>query len=531
MAGQSGFLETKSIHFQLSMQILYDNMLERYPQMLFFSKADFTCLDDLRLYHRELETNFSHVYLAESRDPDAQKALARGCQTSGASRIQHWIFVGPADVLEIPENCAAIVIENATLPSVVELVQDIFRKYRKWDYFLHLAPESEEPLTEMLKVSVPIFQNPIFIHDTNFYVLAWSHRAPGMLVWDQDPRTGRNIIPLNLINDFKVDVEYLNTLKARTPSLFSAEQRGYPILFMNLWNEGSYEGRICVDELETPIMPGQYPAIAYLSRMILSFMKKGSLFRLSKQNNLPQFFQDYLDGKNMEQAQILNYLYYLNWKRMDRYLCLRLEAKRQDNQMVSSAAALGHIQTQIPEGHALIYKNGFTVIINLSYSHSSIADIIQRLSLLLREGLLEMGVSSEIHDFFLVPQGHLQACAALNLGQNSASMVWCHHFDDYILEYLLKKGSESLPPQLLCSQKLLILKEYDKKNHTDFYNTLKIYLELERNVLQTAKSLFIHRSTLFYRLERIGKIADIDLENARERLILRISFYILEQES
>ena len=69
------------------------------------------------------------------------------------------------------------------------------------------------------------------------------------------------------------------------------------------------------------------------------------------------------------------------------------------------------------------------------------------------------------------------------------------------------------------------------RNNTDFYNTLKIYLELERNVLQTAKALFIHRSTLFYRLERIGKIADIDLENSKERLILRISFYILEQES
>ncbi len=531
MSSQFNFLESKSMHFQLSMQILYDNMLEHYPQMLFFSKTDFTCLDNLRLYYKGLETTSSYVYLADSRDPDARKALFSGCSSQGASRILHWIFVGPSEGLDIPENSAVIVIENASLLAVTERVQDIFTKYHQWDYLLHLASDSEEPLTEMLKVSVPIFQNPIFVHDTNFYVLAWSHRVPNMLVWDQDPRTGWNIIPLSLINDFKVDVEYLNTLKTRTPSLFSAEQRGYPILFMNLWNDGVYEGRICVDELETPIMPGQYPAIAYLSRMILSFIKKGSLFRLSMQNDLPQFFQDYLDGKNLDQARILNYLNYLNWKRMDRYLCLRLEAKRQDIQMVSSAAALGHIQTQIPEGHALIYENGFTVIVNLSYSHSSSSDIIRRLSLLLREGLLEMGVSSEIHDFFQIPQGHLQACAALNLGQNSSSMIWCHHFDDYILEFLLKKSSESLPPELLCSQKLLILKQYDTKNNTDFYNTLKIYLELERNVLQTAKALFIHRSTLFYRLERIGKIADIDLENSKERLILRISFYILEQES
>ncbi|MFR3264734.1 MAG: helix-turn-helix domain-containing protein [Blautia massiliensis (ex Durand et al. 2017)] len=31
---------------------------------------------------------------------------------------------------------------------------------------------------------------------------------------------------------------------------------------------------------------------------------------------------------------------------------------------------------------------------------------------------------------------------------------------------------------------------------------MKIYLKLERNALQTAKALFIHRSSLFYRIEQ-----------------------------
>ena len=140
----------------------------------------------------------------------------------------------------------------------------------------------------------------------------------------------------------------------------------------------------------------------------------------------------------------------------------------------------------------------------------------------MREGLLKMGASSEIHDFMLVPQGYIQASAALDLGRKS--------FNDYLLEYLLKKGREEIPPQLLCSEKLLLLKKYDDKNKTDLYNTVKVYLELERNILQTAKELYIHRSTLFYRLERIRKIAGIDFEDSRERLGLRLSFYILEQK-
>ena len=95
--------------------------------------------------------------------------------------------------------------------------------------------------------------------------------------------------------------------------------------------------------------------------------------------------------------------------------------------------------------------------------------------------------------------------------------------------YLLSQGGEHLSPELLCSNKLLILKQYDEKNKTELYRTLRVYLELERNVLQTAKTLFIHRSTLFYRLERIQKLADVDYEDARERLVLQLSFQILEQ--
>ncbi len=88
-----------------------------------------------------------------------------------------------------------------------------------------------------------------------------------------------------------------------------------------------------------------------------------------------------------------------------------------------------------------------------------------------------------------------------------------------------------MPCELLCSHKLLLLKRYDEKNNTDLYHTLKIFLELERNVLKTSKMLFIHRSTLFYRLERIQKIADVNLDDAKERLTLQISFYIMENNS
>ncbi len=382
----------------------------------------------------------------------------------------------------------------------------------------------------MLLASLDIFGNPMFIHNTDFYILSCPRYVQGMTVWERDSRTGHNMVPLSLIHDFKADTEYLDTLSKKAPDLFSAEQRGYRILYVNLWNGSRYEGRICVDEIQSELQKGNYLALEYLGHFIELAIKHKSLFSLSMGNDMDRFFNEYLDGTIGDNQRILNYLYFLHWKQNDRYLCLRLETEQRDINMLSAAATLGHIETQIPSGHAFLYRHSIAVVVNLSYGHSSASEVISSLAILMREGLLKMGASSEIHDFMLVPQGYIQASAALDLGRKSDSMTWCYRFDDYLLEYLLKKGRQEIPPQLLCSEKLLLLKKYDDKNKTDLYHTVKVYLELERNILQTANELYIHRSTLFYRLDRIRKIAGIDFEDSRERLILRLSFYILEQK-
>lgn len=508
--------------FLLNMQLLNDAFSSIYHHVTLFAETDPARLEAVRLFQKGQALLPSYLYLLRSDELVHLPSCLQGLSLliSGKIVFEH-----------IPTDCSLLVVEDdASLPELFNLAQDTFERYSKWDKELYAAMKTAHPLDAMLEASLKVFHNPIFIHDTNFYILSCPHRAPNMLVWEQDARTGWDIVPLSLIHDFKVDPEYLNTLTITEAGVYSAEQRGYPILYMNLWNNGRYEGRICVDELETPILPGQLLLITHLAGRILSSMQNNSLFHLNMGNDIEQFFRDFLDGVIEDQSIVMKMLQFLNWQKDDHYLCLRLETSRQNIRMLSSAATLGHIETQIPEGHAFMHSNGITVLVNLSYSHTRISDVLSSLAVLLREGLLKMGASSEIYDFMHLPQGCYQARRALELGKRSGSMNWCYRFDDYLLEYLLIQGGEHLSPELLCSNKLLILMQYDRKNKTELYHTLQVYLDLERNVLQTAKALFIHRSTLFYRLERIQKLADIDYENPRERLILQLSFQILAQK-
>ncbi len=522
--------------FKLNMQSLYEELLNYYPDILYFFAEDNLTrayLKSFRLYSPGKKTAPGFVYITASSllkdaspDPVSLYPDSQGHDTN--LEDIGFIICGKMDLSAFPFRCPLLLLEDEdALFSVVTRIQEFFAFYLPWPQKLTNALNTSFPLDEILGASLPVFRNPIFIHDPNFFILSCPHRAPGMLEWERDSRTNWDIVPLSVTHEFKVQAEYLDTLSVTRPAIYSPESWDYPILYMNLWNNNHYEGRICVDELETPIKTADFLAIEYLADFILETMHHRNQLWLNANNNMEQFFLDYLSGKVKDPSGVTRNLYLLGWNRTDSYLCLRLEAEQQDIRMIS-AGTLGHIETQIPYCHALLYENGISVIVNLTYSRLNAQDVVSSLAILLREGLLKMGCSLVFHDFMLLAYGHYQAKMALQLGKRSTSMSWYHVFDDYLLEFLLTKAGEALPPELLCSRKLMALRQYDEENHTELYRTLKIFLELERNVLQTAKTLFVHRSTLFYRLERIRKIAGLDLENPKERLTLLISFQILE---
>lgn len=83
---------------------------------------------------------------------------------------------------------------------------------------------------------------------------------------------------------------------------------------------------------------------------------------------------------------------------------------------------------------------------------------------------------------------------------------------------------------MICHEKLLQLKYKSEESQTQLYQTLRCYLENHQNVTQTARELFIHRSTLLYRLDRIHEIIRSDYSDPDELLYLLLSFRLIDME-
>lgn len=505
--------------FKLNLQIISDDLSERFSDISIRASSDPQCLCGVRVFQMGKALFSKYIYL-----------LPASQVTKAVRYYDHasFLIAGEADLSCFSDTVHILSVgDESDFSEILNLVQQTFEKYQTWDKCLQNALQSPDPIEEMLEASLDIFNNPIFAHDTNFYILSCPRSVSGMSKWERDPRTGRLMVPLSLIQDFRLDLEYLRTLSAKGPSIYSEDMRGYRILFFNLWVDKNYMGRLCVNELQSLILPSHFLAMDHLGSFIELCLRRHTLFRLNMGNDIRQFFADYLDGKITEESQIQNSIHFLNWNLHDRYLCLRLESEHQNEQMHSSMATLGHIEAQIPDGCAFIYHQGIVVAVNLSYDNSTVTDIISALAIILREGLYKLGSSIVINDFMQFPQAYLQTVAALRIGKKSGSMIWCYRFEDYILDYALEQSTSQISPELLCHQSLSVLKKYDEENNTEFLRTLEVYLTLERNALQTANALFIHRSTLFYRLERIQKLTKLNLDNPKERLVLLMSFSMM----
>ena len=68
----------------------------------------------------------------------------------------------------------------------------------------------------------------------------------------------------------------------------------------------------------------------------------------------------------------------------------------------------------------------------------------------------------------------------------------------------------------LIGGKLQEIREYDQKNNTAYFDTIRAYLNCSYHIQRTAESLHTHKNTLLYRLTRIQEVFGIDLRNNQD---------------
>lgn len=139
------------------------------------------------------------------------------------------------------------------------------------------------------------------------------------------------------------------------------------------------------------------------------------------------------------------------------------------------------------------------------------------------------GVSNPFSSLPLIQDYRRQASYALS--QEAAQPSALRFFRDYALLYMLDGCTGEQPIDGLLTDGLRALILYDRQKGSEYLRTLDLYLQNELSVSQTAEALYIHRSSLLKRLDKIFRILGSRLDTPDERLYLRLCLSLLRRQA
>ena len=98
--------------------------------------------------------------------------------------------------------------------------------------------------------------------------------------------------------------------------------------------------------------------------------------------------------------------------------------------------------------------------------------------------------------------------------------MFCRECVVYYLQNILRKNVSIDLEHPVLKQ----LRSADRRNHTEYFHTLQVYLQEERSLVRASERLHIHKNTLLYRIRRIEDKYKVDLNDTQERTAIMVSF-------
>ncbi|WP_223881799.1 helix-turn-helix domain-containing protein [Niallia endozanthoxylica] len=126
---------------------------------------------------------------------------------------------------------------------------------------------------------------------------------------------------------------------------------------------------------------------------------------------------------------------------------------------------------------------------------------------------------------------YMQALKALNVVVNRFHDIGFALFDELGPYTILHELNDSQTTHLFIQKNLAPLLQYSEGKGTkgmDLFHTLRVYLENNGSIKETTEELYIHRSSLLYRLEKISHLLDMDITDSECRFNLMMAYKLYD---
>lgn len=390
---------------------------------------------------------------------------------------------------------------------------------RFYDELIARAAETKS-LDAFINTASARLGNSLILMDLNFQILAHStiYQINDTL-WAENVRRGYcNYEFISAVSELD---SIKNAPETREAVEVTCVTSPYKKLSSRIYRDGNRIGYLLMLEKDTPIKPEHMGYMQTVSKAAAEAMAMLAPYHLSKSTQYQRLIYDLLIGATAE--DVSRRLKSLSFPEKMCALAVSPTRYLSKSHLRENVAEL--IKRLIPGSHITFYLGGIAALVPVD-GPSLNGERLAGLEELCSTEYVRIGISSVFSDAVNFAKYYEQAAKALEIDARLRGEKALCRYQDYAFHDLLDYAGEKTALGRYCHPALSWLNRYDYGNGTDFYRTLRAYLDCGCNSKDTAQRLFIHRNTLSYRMDRILELTGLDLSDSYTRFLLFMSYEI-----
>ena len=416
-----------------------------------------------------------------------------------------------------------------TPQSLAYEIQNIILYYENmFDHLLSVV-SSEAGLQALTDILSNYLNNPVMIFARGLKLLAYS-RNLGMdyKPWLDTIENSYLVVAPEKSLLLKIQSEM--TARNKSPFLFYAEGMKYKIACSAIMRRDASIGTFQVFEYNRPITQGLLDLMEAMNSYLTIEVNKNEMIHFNNGILNGQLVVDLLENKVANFQVLKRRSENLGWRLAENTFVLSIRSPSVFLPDEKLAKIRSQLNTLLPASNGLIYDKSVVAIINIDTDSPFNSNTENNLLVLLKEWNLCCGISNSSTNLLDAAKLYKQSLQAIKLGLLFDPNVFIYHYSQFSLYDFFDRCLQNEDIDSYFHPSIVILKSYDDQHNTMLLNTINIYINNNNNQMETAKQMFIHRSTLLYRLHKIEELTGINLSDPDTIFHLQLSFKLLQYE-
>jgi Regulator of polyketide synthase expression len=420
-----------------------------------------------------------------------------------------------------------LVDDTVSLNTLLKEVQKVFADSSKaavyWNTLLDVALRQGRA-QEIVDIAYRLLENPVILSDRSTKLIARSGGFVGnSKLWKDHSEFGYFSYETMQSQNYKRISQQLD--KNAQPILLQKEISQYDTINGKIYIGNTKIASISVLNSNRPFHEQDIGILRRLCNVFSYYFKMDSFYKFVRDARRESFFKDLIENKFSDTARLESRAMSLNLKTDGNY-CVLMAASDAWHYENSLQNVRLELEKYLPKSYTLITENGIVAILDKERLYGQNFDL-EGLKEFLTKNKIQIGISRSRNGLDRLHEQYLQAVQARRVGVQMHARDVIFDYDDYALNCLFLDAPPHINLKGFCSQEMLKLIAYDRDNGTEYVKTLYAFLTHNGNYTSTAKALFIHRTSVIYRIKKLEEILETPLDSDKIRNRLHISFLIL----